>query len=875
MRAWPVALVALAALAGATSPRSLTAQQPVVELEETDEAFFSIRYADIVNTIVTGRYFADSLYIPVGALLESLRIHYVLDPQNRRIGGFIVDPDSSYSIDLPAGVATFGDRRIPLPDSSFIPSDIEIYALPGALEAIFGFRFVVDLRNLIVRVSSATPLPVADAVERELRRARIESAELIQPDAPLRYARERALFGGGLLQYAFTAARVGSSFDYTADLAAGGEVAGGDIQGRMLAARTDGQLDVLDTDLRWRYVYGEDRWLNQIAVGTSFSNGLQPVEYHGLRLTNAPVRPRDRLGAHLVTGATEPGWEVELYVGGQLIGFTQADAQGHFALTMPLVYGTSLITLRFYGPGGQIVVEDRRVEVPFEFVPEGRLDYVIDAGRTARDRYSLLHGGAVYGIRDWLSARGGLEYLGAPQASEPTPFLGVSARLRRNVIADLEAAPGAYVRVDAEASPTPNSSYGFSYTRTAGESFYFPSDLQHQLRVRAFAPADLWVANGSLRLVGEARWFDNGFVTYNTELAAVANIPNLKPSLAYRRIGIVRNGDDLLGAEEISAGALYRVPAMRERFDWLNGTLVVGQAGYQLNGGGLGRISLEASRTLLRDGRIAVGFEHDPISEDTRFSIRYFFDGPLVRSGLTVQQRSQETFTSGYVRGAVAYDPLRQRPLFSGREWLGSSAASIRLFVDRDNNGRYGAGEPLIDPNAIRFRRSIATVIGADSVLRTADLQAYNRYSVEIDQGRIKNPLWVPRFENFSFETDPNGYKRVDVPFYTAGVVEGTVLRRVGDALQPLSGVRVRLRSLDGRADVTVPTFSDGSYYHMGLPPGRYEASVDPGQLAILSAVAAPVSFEVDATAEGDFVEGIDIVLEPGTENLPQPTGAH
>ncbi|MEA3287866.1 MAG: hypothetical protein U9Q77_10910, partial [Candidatus Marinimicrobia bacterium] len=64
--------------------------------------------------------------------------------------------------------------------------------------------------------------------------------------------------------------------------------------------------------------------------------------------------------------------------------------------------------------------------------------------------------------------------------------------------------------------------------------------------------------------------------------------------------------------------------------------------------------------------------------------------------------------------------------------------------------------------------------------------------------------------------------------------------------------------------ETTLRTFADGSYYSMEIPPGSYECWVDDSQLEFLGMQSSPEKryFTVKASAEGDFVEKLDFLLE-------------
>jgi hypothetical protein len=71
---------------------------------------------------------------------------------------------------------------------------------------------------------------------------------------------------------------------------------------------------------------------------------------------------------------------------------------------------------------------------------------------------------------------------------------------------------------------------------------------------------------------------------------------------------------------------------------------------------------------------------------------------------------------------------------------------------------------------------------------------------------------------------------------------------------------------------IDLPTFSDGTFYHMGVPPGQYTLEPDAAQLELLGVKAEPAtrSFEVRESSSGDVVERPDFGLVPATRSPAQ-----
>jgi len=236
--------------------------------------------------------------------------------------------------------------------------------------------------------------------------------------------------------------------------------------------------------------------------------------------------------------------------------------------------------------------------------------------------------------------------------------------------------------------------------------------------------------------------------------------------------------------------------------------------------------------------------------------------------------RNQYTFSQN-IRGSIGYDDYNNDLTFSNRQQVGRSATSVRLYVDANDSGKYDEGDDVIDQEAIRIGRAGVMSTSSEGILRFSQLQSYHRINMEINQSAIKNPLLVPKLEQFSIVTDPNQYKPIDIPFYTSGVISGKVVKTNNGDENPQSGLRVYL---DSKEDTTyrkeMRTFSDGTFYAYEIPPGDYHLYVDDTQLEFLDVKSEPdtMKVEVEALAEGDFVEGLNFRLIP--KSTPEPIAA-
>lgn len=868
--AFAILALAAGATASAICPRALAAQQA-----KPEEAYLTVRYESVLDTLLTALFHRDSLYLPVGGLFSALDIDHAVDARGRAVTGFFLDRDTRYRIDAARGIARVGERRSPLAATHVRTDARDVYLPPSAFERLFGLRAQVDFRTLTVTLTSRDTLPVLARVRRRRRQAAAARAEPRSP-APLRFGRTSAWLDGGVLQYALTASG-GDDSALGFDIGAGVELFGGGLSGRFRgrAGTNRLNLDLADAGLRWRYVVdGRRPLVRQVSLGELRSTGLRSEPFIGMRLGNEPVEPRRRLGSRVVDGRTRPGWEVELYVGGELVDHTRADARGDFRFSMPLTYGTSVIELRHYGPNGRTRTERRRIEVPFAFVPAGRMDYHVNIGRSSTTGEPLIETGVARGWTERLTTRVGLEMAGEHRDLQPVASAATSLRLLGDALVALTAAPGALYRAAMDKRFATQAGIGATYTRYDGDTRYNPMGKRDEWRAHGFLPFTLGdAALASLRATGDAVRYRSGLRTARLGAEAVLSLGTLRPSLGYSHT--IASGRTL--RSEVSLGALAQLPRSPSLPRAARGLFLDAGVVYDRAGPGVSHLRLAAARDVTRYGRVELFVDREVVYDRTRVELRFVLDEPFGRATTRVRRHGSRTELSQELSGTVAYDPRGDAVVFSNRDWLGGAGAALRFFLDADGDGAYDDGERPVDGASVRFRQPVSLRADGPGVIRVHQLLAYARYSAEVDDAAVANPLWTPKFRSFSFVAEPNVYKPIDIPFYTAGVVEGAVTRAAtGDGV---GGLDVHVRALDaGSFRDTLHTFSDGAFYRMGVPPGRYEVELDPAQLQRLGVAAEPArrTFEVEALAEGDVVADLDFVLLPSVlAGTQDEAGAH
>jgi hypothetical protein len=859
---------------------SVPVTRPALAQSADDEVFLHFRHQGVVNTFISSIYYQDQFYLSVNELFPALGIDLDVDTGRMQLTGNFLG-EGRYNIELDSRVrrARFDAIDIDLTADDYIISDLGYYLHPDVMLRLFDMEFIFDFGNLAVSLESPHTMPVVAQRERERRRERMmrTQRELRRDYYPLLYDRNQQVFNAGFLDYNLTAnlSEPGNSYLYNTSI--GTELFGGDLQGSIFGSVSETATSLRSSGLRWRYGILDNEWISSITAGQTTAMGLVPVAYTGLRLTNEPIEPRFLYGETAFTGAVDPNSEVELYRNNNLIDFVQADETGQYRFTVPITYGSSNYSIRVFSPTGEMTQRDARLQIPFNFVPPGEVNYIFDAGRldnpiagsTDRGFMSKLNVNA--GITNRITATGGMEYFEDFHESLPTLRAGVSSRLFTNYLVSAEAASEAFYRASMGVIYPNNASIDLSYTHfNVQGGIYNPSRNSSAFRGNFFTPFEI----GSLPLF--LRWsFTNeqrttGPVTrYRVDLNSRIGRANLR--LGYRDTQLGTLGFRTTAVGRVNTSATYNISRSRDIPSVMRGMFMRGQLNYIPAQSRIEDAEFQVSRNITQRGRMQLALGRNFIGEFNLLRFSFTYDFNSIRSNTSIRSTRNTTTLTQSLRGSIGYDSGNNKTLFTNRQQVGRSGVAVRMFVDNNNSGTFDEGDELIPDNAVRIDRAGGIRFMRDGISYVSQLQPYRQYNLTINKASITNPLLVPQVENFSVITDPNQFKIIDVPFYMSGIVEGVITRTAEDGRQTgLGGLRLYLRQInvpEGREPYTeeIRTFSDGSFYAYEIPPGDYIIEPDPSQLRFLNAEPdiERLEFTVQALAEGDVVEGLAMNIKP------------
>jgi outer membrane protein OmpA-like peptidoglycan-associated protein len=739
---------------------------------------------------------------------------------------------------------------------------------------VFGLNFAINFQRMTLTLTTGHILPVEQADERRRSRERSGTTAILQPHFDLRFGREKSSLDGMFLDYNLAWNQSMISDNRSGRFGYGAELLGGDIQGFFSFSNNNTDTRYENRDIRWRYAFDRTD-ISYLAAGEVYSRGLTGNSFYGVQVSNEPIKPRRYFGDYQVQGFAGHDHDVEMFVNGRLVSYMNAGESGYYNFTLPVTYGSALVNIRKYGPSGTYSETSRRVNVPASLLRPGEFTYHADAGwlsRTpGRSGFStgdfMTQTSAGYGLNEHLTLRAGVEYF--ESSGSPVLFGSASARVFDQYLFHSDVVPGHFYRFSGNVQYPGFTSVQIAATTWETGSIYNIGGLRNEMQGSLFLPLLRNRLPLSLRLSGSRADFGSQTM-YQYDSGLIARYRRLNIQAGYRETLFHNNGGTIRQNRMLTSSLFYMFENRPSVPAPLRTLMVRAQMRYTVQQDRFESITLTIDRRLGRFGRFSTGVERNYTRRGDFFFLSLTFDFPQLRTSGNYRSGRNDYLMNHQVQGSVGYDSGYNRLVLDNRQNVGQSGAAIRMLITDGNGGGTAAtGSSVIPAEAIRFRQTTSSRMHDDGVSRVTHLMPYTRYSIEIITDRIKNPLLIPEFTEFSFVTDPNGFKQIDIPLVMAGEVDGsvTVLDRNGNT-SGANGLRVVLFEKNRQTREVLPAYSDGTFYKLGVRPGSYIIYPDSMQLQMLDLTTDPpyIEFDLEALPEGDYAENLHFRLTPAAK---------
>ena len=817
-----------------------------------------LRLGRIAQRTVEAYRLGDEALIPIRAFFELAELR--IDPQpDGSLEGLLQPGNVRFVVDPVHHRLQVGRQKTSIPEDQMVVTEREAFIGSAALRTALDLEWAVSWSDLEVTLLDPTRLPVA----RRLRREAMLSSRLTSGAEPdlhaVRYGLPRSDVQGLVVDYSLLAPTSGlEASAYSAAL--GLDVFGGAFS---LGLQSQAAGQGPRADVSWTGIWRESRWLTQTTLGDGYSTGPRGRSVRGATLTNSPYLRSSLFGTVPFTGSLGTGWTLEAYRGGRLIAFDSVNALGQFSFDLPVQYGENPVDFVAYGPFGEVREFNQAYRVQPDLLQQRSVEYGLSAGACRTDRcQATANVDLRYGISNRWSVRGGLDEFWRDSVENLThPYVGVSGSITNSLTMEAEAVANAVVRSAVRFQPSVDLQLQLEGNRFLGSPVQ--PILTPQGRETQFTLYGFWRPIPRLG----ATYLEGSFDRIGTATGRI-NSARLGASSQWAGIRVipsVRFEQQVTGAGPRLNRTFVGVNSFMLPRPGLPGVLgnMTARGNFELEAGaGLSSASLYLGAPLVRGLRVEAGTSWYNIG-GTTFTMLIAAELPTVRSYTTMTAGRGPASGSEYVSGSTIYNPGRNGMDFSGTPARQRGGLTGRVFLDRNGDGEFEDGEPLIEGARVIIGRGYG-VSDSKGRYRFWDLVPFEPTPVHVDSLSLPSPLWVPAFQMAAVELSPNRYRRLDIPVVAGGVIEGRVTW-ANDAQSPRAGttagvVLVATHTATGeRRELT--TFSDGSFYAMGVRPGEWSLAVEAECLKLLEAGAEPIGFTIRADDDGDSVSGLELTL--------------
>lgn len=821
----------------------------------------------ILSNAIPAYDHGEATLLPLGELARLLTIAIQTSPKEGSARGFILSEDRGFSLNLAEAWVTRGGITETFDPALVLAEPDDLYVAQSLLERWLPVGIEIDRSSLTLRVYPREPLPLQSRLKREHLGDRTGTGNVRDtPGFPVQKLPYRMLSAPFIDQtlateYYEDVDQTRFASRYTAHIT-------GDLLGmessiyfrqhtdesgqdvRVTLGRSDPDANLLGPLHARSYQFGSLTAPGVDNINHSFTG-------HGVTLSNRPLTRPTRFDRQTFEGDLTPGWDVELFYNDALVGFQRPDGDGRYRFEdQPLSYGRNDFRLVFHGPLGQTRVEQYSYSLAESMVQPGEFQYSFSEHR---DEDGLARSNAIFdlGLSRSLSVTAG--FINAPVAGVEHQYSNIGLRtfwqslsFSADLIRDHDGGSLTELGMQTRIAGVSMDASHIRMEDFRSDVFNFTGDPVQTRDELRFSSAIPLGARSRLPITLEARRDEHESGRIDSDLSArisgYAYQTSMTNTLNWRSFD----------GEEYAFGTLQVSRRVRD----MN---VRGQMNYLLGARGeVSALALTADKFLAEGYRLTLGVAHAFDTPATRYSVG--FTKSLGQYGLGINTSYLDTGEIAVglqLFLAMGRDPHRSDWLLDARPMANMGSASVRMFLDGNNNGLMDLDEePLSGVGFIvnGGRHKVRT--DAAGIAHINHLPVKQHVDIEVDTGTLIDPQWAPQVAGRSLVPRPGKVAQLDFPVRMTTEIDGTVYlwedgltRGIGD---------LRLELLNEQYEVIAETTSswDGFYIIPGVVAGDYWLRVSPQQLRRLGLNDTGTRM-ITVSGDGEFMSGVDLLIVP------------
>ena len=322
------------------------------------------------------------LFLPLGDTAEMMDFNISVDPDAGTAKGWFISKDRDFALDLSKGSAVVDGQVIDIPQGAARVVDQDIFLDAETFSQWFPVNFKYNFHQQSIELLPRETLPFQAMADRNDRREAIgqgtantaslprmeDHYKLLEPltaDITLKGSHESGKKRENGFQGGYSVLAQGDIGKMSADLFFSGDDENGLKNSRITLERGDPDGNLLGPLNATRVCVGDVRVPN-FPVQSGGKNEI------GTTITNQDLdRTREYDTTHF-EGDLSPGWDVEIYRNGNLVGSQRVGPEGRYEFEdVALFYGENNFELIFYGPQGQKKNGNKTLERGAGYAPQG------------------------------------------------------------------------------------------------------------------------------------------------------------------------------------------------------------------------------------------------------------------------------------------------------------------------------------------------------------------------------------------------------------------------------------------------------------------------------------------------------------------------
>lgn len=823
--------------------------------QPAEEIVIRFEVPRLVQKDISAIYRNNEVYFPIIEIFSILDINIKADLKKRMLWGQFLGEDNKFEINLPKLRAKCGKRVFELNSADLYDGATELYLKPELFDSLFNLKLFFNFSTLSVYLPLNRDFPAYQQLARKIAHQNLLDDAAAKKDM-VEIPFERNLLKGGVADWTLSASPIGTGGQY-GSLNIGGMLLGGDLN---LEGEGNSRKGISSEQLRyrWHYYFDDSKLITQAELGQIYVPGQLGRSLKGYLLTNRPQTQRRYFQTVNLSGHLGEGWEVELYVNDRLTDFTCADQNGDYNFLTDILYGSSRILLKMYGPNGEIQTEERFLSVPFDLIPKKNLEYTFAAGfgENYKRQEIYLQSLIQYGILDEVT--GGLNVdLPLSSATGETPLLAFETAYRPvgNLIFNSSISPGNSIKLGGNFSQPSFIGINSSFTKFYKNEFHNRIGQLSNFLFSVSSPLAIKGKRLGLRYHFSMDRYPN-YTYYNMNYGLNGSI--YKFHINY--IGSLKISNSSTRTDrELSSQLFLSTSFIR----WVNPQF---RATFDHNSNSFSALGVYLSKRVFNLGQVSFSFERNMLTKSNFLMLTFnIFEDFAEFSSKYYDFAGQSAFTQ-MQRGSIRFDQDTKRFRFDRKNGVGFGSAIIKPFLDQNHNGVFDSSEQVLPELHARVEGLNGVANGRNKAYYYDGLRPYDEYIIQVDPNSFDNPQLQPAHDNFTVTVNPNTVTNINIPIVEAGEIAGVVNRVIQEGKIGVGGIRIIVVNEATDKETKISTFNNGEFYHLGLVPGKYKAYIDRDQLSKFGYKSEPseIPFEVRTISGGDYVRDINFTIVPG-----------